>query len=182
MAGRRNAIRAVSALRGKAWRFGVAHRGVLLTAWTVVVLALAGAAGALWWQHRQHETTNAAGLAALDAARQATVEVLSYNFRTVDADLARARGHLTGRFREDFARRASGIVAPAAIRDQIDTRAEVAGSGLVSATPEQAVALVFVNQTTRSVRLPAPKIDGSRLEMTLRWVDGRWLISDLKPL
>jgi Mce-associated membrane protein len=166
----------------KVWRFGAGHRRVMLIAWTVVVLALAGVAGGLWWQHSQHQATQDAGQAALDAARKNAVQVLSYNFRTVDDDLAHARTALTGKFQDDFTQLASGVVAPAAKQDQIDTRAEVAGSGVVSMTQDQVVTLLFVNQTTRSTKLTAPKIDGSRLQLTMQRVGGQWLISDLKPL
>lgn len=159
-----------------------AHRRIALSTWAVVVLALAGVAGGFWWQHREHQANEAAGQAALDAARKDVVDVLSYDFRTVDDDLARAKTRLTGKFQDDFAQLASGVVAPAAKQDQIDTRAEIAGSGLVSTSADEAVALLFVNQTTRSIKLTAPKIDGSRLQLTMRLVGGQWLVSDLKPL
>lgn len=159
-----------------------AHRRIALTVWAVVALALAGVAGGFWWQHREHQANEAAGQAALEAARKDAVDVLSYNFRTVDDDLGRAKARLTGKFQDDFAQLASSVVAPAAKQDQIDTRAEVAGSGLVSTSADEVVALLFVNQTTRSTKLTAPKIDGSRVQLTMRLVDGQWLVRDLKPV
>lgn len=187
MAGSRNAVRAVIAkvITGpvsKAARFVSAHRRIALVTWAVVVLAIAGVAGGLWQTHEAHADTTAAGQAALDAARKDAVEVLSYNFRTVDDDLARAKSDLTGKFQDDFTQLSAGVVAPAAKQDQIDTHADIAGSGVVSSTQDEVVTLLFVNQTTRSTKLTAPKIDGSRLQVTMHNVAGRWLISDLKPL
>ena len=42
--------------------------------------------------------------------------------------------------------------------------------------------LLFVNQTTTSTRLDGPKVDLNRVRMSLRKVDGAWLVSDIDAL
>lgn len=153
-----------------------------LVLWTALLVVLAGAAGALAWKTHSADRTAAAGAAALHAAEKYTVELLSYEPREVKGQLLAATEHLTGRFREDFEQLAETTVVPAAKRDGITTRAEVVAKAIVSASTDRVVTLVFVNMTTESKVLQQPRLDGSRLRVTLVNVQGEWLISDLTPV
>lgn len=181
MAGLEHAVRPVSELR-RAVRACVARPLLSLAVWGVVIALLAAGVGRLWWQDRRHEETVAAGVAAVDTAERTVSAVLSYDAASVDADLAAAEGHLTGAFQDDFGKLADGVVGPAAKQDEVSTDAKVVASSVVSATPTDVVALVFVTQTTESKTLSEPKITGSRLRVSLTLVGDRWLVNDLKPL
>lgn len=152
-----------------------------LVAWIAALTLLGAGVGLLGWSVHQQERTDRAGAAVGDAG-SAVVDVLSYSAATIDADLAAAGEHLTGDFADEYATLTAELIAPAARADRIDTTAVVVATSVIEAGPDEVVALMFVTQTTRSSRLPEPKIDGSRLEVTLQLVEDRWLIADLVPV
>ena len=59
--------------------------------------------------------------------------------------------------------------------------ANVPAVASISATPSQAVALVFVNQTV-TVGNDAPTSTNSSVKVTLNKVGDRWLISEFDPV
>lgn len=181
MAGLEHALRAVSPLR-RAVRSCSRHPRRVLAVWLTALAVLASGVGYLWWQDHHDAAVQRARTDAVAAIAQHVRPILSYSGDTAERDLAAAAPHLTGSFRAEFARMAETLVVPAARRDGINTSAEVVASSLVSATDEYVVALVFVTQRTTSEDVKEPRINPGRLRMALSLVDGRWLVSDLKPV
>jgi Mce-associated membrane protein len=159
-----------------------AHPRLLLGLWAALLLVMAIGTSALGWQHHAHDQAEQARQQAAAAATAAVPAVLSYNYRTIYDDLARARTHLTGDFAGQFNQIASKIVAPQAIQGQINTHAEIAASSVVEADVDRVVELLFVNQITQGVNLPQPRVDGSRLVLTMQKVHEQWLIQNLEPI
>jgi Mce-associated membrane protein len=153
-----------------------------LIALAVVVAMLALAVAGLWWLDHRYNRSESARDAALQAAREQVVPVLSYDFHSIDADLQRAGAALTGQFREEFLTVANQITAPAAREQQITTRATVIASSVVRADPEQVVVLLFVNQHTSSSQSEAVQLSAHRIQLTMSRVDDRWLISELERM
>lgn len=178
MARLRNAIRALSRVPSAA----ASRPRLLLMLWGSVLAILLAAVAFLGVHVRHNDEVDASRQAAIDAGKEQLVEVLSYNFKTIDEDIAQAKGQLTGKFAEDFGRLADKLIVPTAKKDDIRTDAEVVGASSVSAEPDRVVLLMFVNQTTNSKRSSEPRIDGSRIRLTMARVDDRWLISELTPL
>ncbi|MBV8932886.1 MAG: hypothetical protein JO285_10100, partial [Kutzneria sp.] len=85
-------------------------------------------------------------------------------------------------FHDEFSDLTRRVVAPAARDQQIVTKTTVAGSSVVSAQPEQVVLLMFLDQVTQTKSDPASRVDGARVRVTLRQVDGQWLVAELTPL
>jgi Mce-associated membrane protein len=154
----------------------------VLRVWTALVVLLAAGVGYLWVEKSRTDALDRARLDALAAARSGVVPLLSYTGSSIEADLATSRRLLTGDFRDEYTTLVQRVVAPAARRDGIVTRAEVAAASVVSAERRRVVTLLFVTQTTQSKALKEQRLDGSRLRVTLSEVDGRWLISDLAPV
>ncbi|MGB0437782.1 MAG: hypothetical protein ACPGIJ_12530, partial [Mycobacterium sp.] len=73
------------------------------------------------------------------------------------------------------------VVIPGAKEQRIAAVASVPAAASVSATPTEAVALIFVNQTV-SVGQDPPTDTASRLQVTLEKVGDRWLISQFDPV
>jgi len=159
-----------------------AHPRLLLGLWAALLLVLAIGTSALGWQHHAHTQAEQARQQAGAAATAAVPDVLSYNYRTIYDDLARARTHLTGDFAGQFDQLTRKIVAPQAIQGQINTHAEIAASSVVEADVDRVVELLFVNQTTQGANLPQPRVDGSRLVLTMQKVHDQWLIQNLEPI
>ena len=105
--------------------------------------------------------------------RRRAVDLLSYDYRHLDRDFARAEKGLTGQFADDYAKTTESVVRPTAEQVQAVSRPTWPPSSVVRAAQNQVVVLLFVNQTTTSTRLEGPKVDLNRVRMTLDRVDGQ---------
>jgi Mce-associated membrane protein len=119
---------------------------------------------------------------AVAAARDNAEVILSYDYRHLDDNFAAARATLTGSFAHDYQVTTTKMVRPGAEQYHVVVKAEVAAQSVVSATADQVVVLLFVNQTTTSTRLDGPRVDLNRVRLTLVKVDGRWLVNKVVAL
>ncbi|MFF0794500.1 hypothetical protein [Streptomyces spiralis] len=167
-------------------------RRIVLTAVLGVVLLVAAlvAAAVLGWQYRQGRQAEQARGEAVAAARKAAPVVLSYDYRHLDRDFSRARALLTGHFRDQYGKTTKTVVAPTATKYHGVVKATVAtpadggapAVSVVSATPDRAVVLLFVNQVTQSTQVPEPRLDLNRVRMTLTRTSAGWKVSAVDAL
>ena len=146
-----------------------------------LALSLALAAGYLKWQDSSARATQIARIEAVAAAKDSTIVLLSYQSDTVEKDLDAAKVRLTGTFKESYAQLIKDVVIPGSKREHISTKATVPAASVVSATPDHAVTLLFVNQTAVVDKDP-PADSSSSVRVTLDKVGGRWLISGFDPV
>ena len=139
-------------------------------------------AGLLALRARSEDRVEQARTAALAAAEAHAVDLLSYDYRHLDRDFARAGKALTGSFADDYATTTKKVVEPTALEVKAVVTAEVAASSVVRAAQNQVVVLLFVNQTTTSTRVEGPKVDLNRVRLTMTRVDGDWLVSKVVAL
>lgn len=154
---------------------------VAFVALPLVALLLAGAAGYLKWVDSSVRDSDAVRIESLQVAKDATVRILSYKPDTVEQDLTAARDLLTGNFRDSYTQLITDVVIPGAKEKKISAVANVPAAGSVSATPNRAEVLVFVNQTV-IVGDGAPTATASSVKVTLDRVGDRWLISEFDPV
>jgi Mce-associated membrane protein len=149
-----------------------------------VLIAAASTAGALYFfQYRVDQQTDAeASRVALDAAKDATVALLSYAPETLDEDFATAKSRLTGEFLNYYTDFTEKVVAPAAKQKSVKTEATVAQAAMAEMKPDSAVALLFVNQATTSQENPDGAFASSSIKVGLTKIDGAWLISSFDPV
>lgn len=147
----------------------------------LLAILLTGAAGFLKWQDSTARASEAAGVEAVQAAKDATIALLSYKPDTVDQDLGAATQRLTGSFQEDYEDLINRVVIPGSKEQRISTTASVPSAAVVSATPQSAVLLLFVNQTT-TIGSEPPSDMQSSVRVTMDKVDGRWLMSRFDPV
>ncbi|WP_345125879.1 hypothetical protein, partial [Streptomyces chiangmaiensis] len=167
-----------------------AGRSVLTAVLGVALVAALVAATVLGWQYRQGRQAEQARDEALAAARKAAPVVLSYDYRHLDRDFSRARALLTGRFRDQYGKTTKAVVAPTATKYHGVVKASVAtpadggapAVSVVSATPDRAVVLLFVNQVTQSTQVPEPRLDLNRVRMTLTRTSDGWKVSGVDAL
>lgn len=146
-----------------------------------LVILLAMAAGLLKFWDASARASEVARTESVQAAKDSTVAMLSYQPGSVEADLAAAQDLLTGEFRDAFIELTNDVVVPGAKEKRISTVASVPGAASVTATPNHAVVLVFVNQSA-IVGSDAPTDTASSIRVTLDKIDGRWLISGFDPI
>jgi len=149
-----------------------------LTLAVVLLLAATVVLGAVAWQARR---TADAGKAAVPVARSYAKEILSYDYRHIDADIARAKKDATGSFRADYGD-TSKLVRPLSLQYHVIVVATVKAASVVSAGPDKVVLLLFVDQKTTSTRIAGPKIDQSRVRMILVRSGGKWLVAKVDAL
>ncbi|MGW7383141.1 hypothetical protein [Streptomyces sp. NPDC054794] len=167
-----------------------AGRSVLTAVLGVVLVAALVAATVLGWQYRQGRHAEQARDEAVASARKAAPVVLSYDYRHLDRDFARASVLLTGHFRDQYGKTTKAVVAPTATKYHGVVKATVAtpadggapAVSVVSATPDRAVVLLFVNQVTESTQVPKPRLDLNRVRMTLTRTSTGWKVSGVDAL
>lgn len=146
-----------------------------------LVILLAMAAGLLKFWDGSARSSEVARIESVQAAKDSTIAMLSYQPDSVEADLAAAQDLLTGDFRDAYIELTNDVVIPGAKEKRISTVASVPGAASVTVTPNHAVVLVFVNQSA-IVGSDAPTDTASSIRVTLDKVDGRWLISGFDPI
>jgi Mce-associated membrane protein len=130
----------------------------------------------------QQNAVAAARESALGAATSSVATILSYSYKTLDRDFSRAEAQLTPRFRKQYLSTTAKAVRPLATRYRATSSAQVAAAGVVSATADRAVVLVFVDQTETNSRLSAPRLDRPRIKVSLVRSGGRWLVDGLTTI
>lgn len=151
----------------------------------VLLVTLAALITGVWtvYQRAQHaQGVAAARSAAVEAARSHAEELLSYDYRTFQEDVAEVEADTAGEFRTEYLRTVKELVVPQAKKYEVVVRARVVAASVMNVEPERVVTLLFVNQATRSNRIEGTQIDRNRVRMRLENVDGRWLVSDLAAL
>jgi Mce-associated membrane protein len=146
-----------------------------------VALLLAMGAGYLKWMDNSVRNSETARIESMQAAKDSTIALLSYKPDTVEQQLGAARDLLTGDFRDSYASLTNDVVIPGAKQKQISAVATVPAVASVSAKPNEAVVLVFVNQTV-IVGQSAPTDTASSVRVTLDKVGDRWLIAKFDPV
>ncbi len=146
-----------------------------------LALVLAAGAGYLKWRDNSVRNGEVAAVTSVQAARDGTIALLSYTPDTVEQQLSAARDLLTGEFRDSYTSLTNDVVIPGAKEKQISAIATVPAAASVSATPDKAVVLLFVNQTV-TVGPDVPTDTASSVRVTLEKDGDRWLISQFDPV
>jgi Mce-associated membrane protein len=162
------------------------RRGRRLTLPVVALLIMtalmAAATAYLWLQVRDDHRTEQARRSGLEASRDAARLLFSYDYRTLDKDFKTGRALTTGEFRKQYDKTTTKVVADVARQYKAVVKANVVGAGVVRATPDEIVAVVYVNQVTTSTRVAGEKVDLSRVRMTLRRSGDEWLVTSVNAL
>lgn len=157
------------------------QRRLVFVVLPAVALALGALAGYLNWQSAYHRAATIAATDSVAAAREAATAILSYNADTVEKDLNAARGRLTGSFLDEYTKLVNEVVIPGSKEKKISAVAQVPGAASVSATPDHAIALVFIDQTV-TIGTDTPTNTASRVKVTLDRVGDQWLVSGFEPV
>jgi Mce-associated membrane protein len=175
--------RAPSPDRPASWRWIVIAVGIVLVAGLVALN--------LWLSNVHSDRTSGQArigdvetsrTQALASARTRVPAMLSYSYKNVTSFAKDAPANATGKFRQDYARLISTVIAPAAKQQHIITRATVKSAGVIDAHTDQVDVLVLLDQTTQSKSSATGRIDGSRIKVSMRKAGGTWLVEDLTPI
>lgn len=156
-------------------------RRVALAITTALVTVLTFGAAVLGWNLHRAAALDQARRDASTTARTAIADVLSYDYRTLDADLARGRSDLSPAFRKEYAQVVAQSVRPVAGPQHVVTTATVPAVSVVSATRSRVEVLLYVDQLTTSTK-EKNVINVSRVQVTMTRSGGGWLVSDLRAI
>lgn len=144
----------------------------------VVVVLLAGKAS-------KTSEQDGARHGALGAAARIARDLLSYDYRTIDEDLARARAETAGAFAHQYAATATQLRSQAVAGHAI-VQARVRDTGVVSASAGRVVVLAYIDQVsitrTSKAAVPRTRLIPSAVQLTLTDIDGHWRVAALAAL
>ncbi len=146
-----------------------------------LLVILGGSAGYLTWKTVSAHFLQQARVDSVRAAADGAAAMLSYHADNVDSELRAARERLTGKFKVSYTAYTHDVVIPDSHRKHISAAATVPSAASVWATTNQAVVMLFVDQTFNS-DMTAASGTASSVRVTLDKVGGRWLISDFTPV
>jgi Mce-associated membrane protein len=156
-------------------------RGALVALGCIAgVLALA--AGALVYLVEGNYADQQARTAALQVAQDRAISLLSYDYRTIDRQVANNDDALTGKFKDDYTTLVNKVIFAAVKAQQVTTQTQVVAQSVVSGNTHEVTVLLFLNQQSQIKGQASPVLTGSRLSVTLENNDNKWQISDLTPV
>lgn len=172
--------------RRTALRLAKLHRWVRVLAVAVVVvglgaLALAGLSGMVKLPLVSGQLSDSARNDALASANAAAPAVLSYDYRSFDASIAKAKPFLTGSFAKQYASTTEGLRANA-VKEHAVVSAQVSASGVVTASPTAVDVLLYVNQYRQNSNITGQKVDENRVVMTMVPVGDQWKVSKVTAI
>ncbi|TPG13341.1 hypothetical protein EAH86_18570 [Pedococcus bigeumensis] len=118
--------------------------------------------------------------AAASQARTSIEQMLSYNYKTIDAQAAQIEGLLTGSFKGEFTAAMDKDIKPLAVKNQTVVQARVSDIGVMSSSATTVKVLAFVNQARIGTDQKDPVVDQNRVIATMSKVGDRWLISKVE--
>ncbi|WP_273734853.1 hypothetical protein [Mycolicibacterium septicum] len=145
-----------------------------------LALVLALTCGVLRWLTVSEDQSATARDEAVQAAKEITAQMLSYETETVDQQLSAARDRMTGDFLGTYTAMINEVI-PAAHAQQIAAVAEVLRAGTVSVKPGSVEMVLFVNQSVQ-VGNHMPQKTPSVARATLVKEGDRWLMSEYEPV
>lgn len=146
-----------------------------------LAVVMAMASGYLKWYGASAHECRVAAAESVRAASEGAIAMLSYRPDTVEKDLDAARDRLTSPLKDSYSSLTHDVVIPGSRQKAISASATVPAAASVSASPNHAVALLFVDQTIIVGNDP-PTNSASRVRVTLDKIAGRWRISSFDPL
>jgi Mce-associated membrane protein len=156
-----------------------AGRGLLvpvLIGASVAALAGAGFFGWKFWQ--QHQLDQAREAAQRSAVSYAQV-LTSVDSNNVDDNFKQVLDGATGEFKDMYSK-SSVELRQLLIENKATAHGVVVESAVQEASKDRAVVLLFIDQSVANTKLPDPRIDRSRMKMTLEKVDGSWRASKVE--
>lgn len=153
-------------------------RRSVLPALLVAALAVSGFLGWRQWQDHQLKV---AGEQAQQAAIAYAQVLTSIDSNKVDENFRQVLDGASGEFKDMYTQ-SSVKLRQLLIDNKATAHGVVVDSAIQSESTDRVVVLLFIDQTVTNTAAPDPRIDRSRIKMTMQKVDGRWRASKVQLL
>jgi Mce-associated membrane protein len=151
-----------------------------LTAATILVFVAAlGSSGYFGWQYKQQKDIDSASRAALSSAKRFAVTLTSIDTNSVDQNFTQVVDGSTGEFKDIYSQSASQL-RQVLIDNKAMSKGTIIDSAVKSGSKTKVDVVLFVDQWITNVVSPQPRLDRSRVAMTMELIDGRWLASKVE--
>ena len=151
-----------------------------LTAVTILVFVAAlGSSGYFGWQDKQQKDIDSASRAALSSAQRFAVTLTSIDTHSVDQNFTKVVDDSTGEFKDMYSQSASQL-RQVLIDNKAMSKGTIIDSAVKSASKTKVDVVLFVDQWITNVASPQPRLDRSRVAMTMELIDGKWLASKVE--
>lgn len=162
--------------RGRNWRRAIAY-GLI----PALALLFAVVAAYLKWESGRYHAIDRAATESVAAAQDTAVAMLSYQPDTAERDLGAAADRMTGDFRASYLKLVNDVVIPGAKQQKISIAATVKAAASVTAEPDHATVLLFIDQNVVTGQDP-PAVSASCIRVSLDKVGDRWLVAAFDPV
>lgn len=147
----------------------------------VLLVAALGVSGFLGWRQWQDHQVRVAGEQAQQAAIAYAQVLTSIDSNKVDDNFKQVLDGATGEFKDMYTQ-SSVKLRQLLIDNKATAHGVVVDSAIQSESTDRVVVLLFIDQTVTNTAAPDPRIDRSRIKMTMEKVDGRWRASKVQLL
>ena len=151
----------------------------LVGAVTLIFVASLAASGILGWNLWQQQQVTRAGQQAQQAAVKYAEILTSIDSNKVDENFNQVLDGATGEFKDMYSQ-SSMQLRQLLIDNKATAHGVVVESAIQSASKSKVVVLLFVDQSVSNTSAPDPRIDRSRIKMTMEYVDGHWRTSKVE--
>src|SRR5271168_2844325 len=147
----------------------------------LLLVASLAVSGFLGWKQWQEHQVKLAGQQAQQAAIAYAQVLTSIDSNKVDENFRQVLDGATGEFKDMYTQ-SSVQLRQLLIDNKASAHGVVIDSAIQSESTNKVVVLVFIDQTVANSASPDPRIDRSRIKMTMEKVDGRWRASKVQLL
>jgi Mce-associated membrane protein len=147
----------------------------------LLLIASLAVSGFLGWKQWQEHQVKLAGQHAQQAAVAYAQVLTSVDSNKVDENFRQVLDGATGEFKDMYTQ-SSVQLRQLLIDKKASAHGVVIDSAIQSESTNKVVVLVFIDQTVANSAAPDPRIDRSRIKMTMEKVDGRWRASKVQLL
>jgi Mce-associated membrane protein len=151
----------------------------LVPALSVVLVLLLAGAGFLWFTRPATSSIRTADyVGALEAARSGVVDLTSFDYLTLDDDIRQVQRLATGSLVKETTDRLNQ--SRKSLTDaQAVVSTKIIGAGVTRADPDSATVVQVIETTQKSKAGPQAQVLRFRIEVQMKKVDGRWLLSGI---
>jgi Mce-associated membrane protein len=129
----------------------------------------------LWHQKAEDDAVQHAREDGLAAAQSAAKDLLSYNYRTLDYDLGKAKSEMTPAMAKSYTEYWK-IFRPSVEKSQTQALTQIQVAGVTQAAADHVEVLLFVKMISVNAAHKEPQVDTSWPRLQMKKIGKRWLI------
>lgn len=157
--------------------------GHTIPAWLLAGLGVVAAVliGLCVWQAGEptDDQVTEATTDAQAAAERAIVAIVSYDYRSLEDDQAKASAYMTDDFRKDY-EALFAVIRENAPETKTVLTTEVVASGVVRSGDDRVQIFMFIDNPRTNAEITTPEVQRNQVTVTMEQVGDDWLVDDLK--